>query len=312
MKKHILITGGAGFIGRNLIHHLISNDLAASIRVIDNESTAKASALSDFDVDFHSADIRDKAAVSKALTGIDAVVHLAADTRVIDSIEDPSFNFENNVVGTFNLMMAMRDKGVHNFVNASTGGAIIGEVTPPVHEEMLPKPLSPYGASKLAVEGYCSAFSAVYGFKTVSLRFGNVYGPLSLHKGSVVAAFMRKVLARETLTIYGDGEQTRDYIFTGDLCKGIVAALMHDESDVFQIATGKPTSINQLISVIRSSVSGDYDVDVNYEPARAGEITHTYCEVSKAKSQLGFEATTTLSDGIGQTWRWFLDTSQKS
>ena len=160
-----------------------------------------------------------------ALRRVDAVVHLAADTRVIDSIADPTRNFDVNVAGTFGLLNLMREVGVPRLVNASTGGAILGEAPPPVHEEMAPRPASPYGAAKASAEAYCSAFAASYGLDAVSLRFSNVYGPLSFHKGSVVAAFMRRILDDQPLVVYGDGSQTRDYVFVEDLCDGIVVAL---------------------------------------------------------------------------------------
>ncbi|HFC04760.1 MAG TPA: NAD-dependent epimerase/dehydratase family protein, partial [Rhizobiales bacterium] len=172
----VLITGGCGFIGSNLARRLIAVDACDHIAVIDNESLGNRTVLDGIDVEFISGDMRNDEDVRGAVKDMDAVVHLAADTRVLDSIDNPVFNYENNVQATFNLLLAMRDLGVERLANASTGGAILGEVPPPVHEEMVPKPLSPYGASKLAVEGYCSAFSASYGLKALSMRFSNVYG----------------------------------------------------------------------------------------------------------------------------------------
>ena len=160
--------------------------------------------------------------------------------QVIPSVEKPQFNFDVNVIGSFNVLEAARASGIKRVVSASTGGAIIGEVTPPVHEAMVPHPMSPYGASKLAVEGYCSAFSASYGLNAISLRFSNVYGPRSFHKGSVVAEFLRGILHGRPLTIYGDGSQTRDYVFVEDLCEGILAGLTRDVSGVFSSAPVNP------------------------------------------------------------------------
>ena len=191
----IVITGGCGFIGTNLIDFLKRKNKSTQIVVLDNETLGKRKYISEFDVQFIHGDIRDKEVILKVFDGADAVVHLAADTRVLDSIEDPIKNFEINVNGTFNVLNTVQERNIPLFVNASTGGAILGDVKPPVHEEMVPEPISPYGASKLAVEGYCSAYSGSYAIQASSLRFSNVYGPRSFHKGSVVAAFFKNILA---------------------------------------------------------------------------------------------------------------------
>jgi len=299
----VLITGGAGFVGTNLTAHL--NRIGGhEVRVLDNESLGKREHLAGLDVDFIHGDIRDRDAVKAALEGIDAVVHLAADTRVIDSIEDPRKNFEANVIGTFNVLDAMREAGINRFVNASTGGAILGEVPPPVHEEMVPHPASPYGASKLAVEGYCSAFAASYGLRSVSLRFSNVYGPRSFHKGSVVAHFYKQIMAGKPLVVYGDGSQVRDYVYIENLCDGIVAALTCDFDGAIQLGSGNPTTINELIEVIRTVVA-PADFTVEYKDFRAGEIHTTYCDISRAKKVLGFAPRMDLAAGLKTTWDWF-------
>jgi nucleoside-diphosphate-sugar epimerase len=204
----VLVTGGCGFIGANLVPRLAA--AGWQVRVLDNEIIGRRHHLDEFTGEFINGDIRDPAALDLALDGVDAVVHLAADTRVIESIADPAFNFDVNVVGSFRLIEAMRARGIGRLVNASTGGAIIGDATPPVHEGMVPNPIAPYGATKLAVEGLCSAWSGSYGFSALSLRFANVYGPRSYHKGSVVAAFFRRIAAGLPLIVHGDGEQVRD------------------------------------------------------------------------------------------------------
>ena len=153
----------------------------------------KPSSIDGFDVEFIKGDILDGQILLKVLKDIDVVVHLAADNEVIKSVEYPENNFRVNAKGTLKLLMAMRHTGVNHIVNASTGGAIIGDVEPPVDEQMAPAPVSPYGASKLAAEGYCSAFAGSYAMTTTSLRFSNVYGPQSFHKGSVVARFLKDI-----------------------------------------------------------------------------------------------------------------------
>ncbi|MEP1447173.1 MAG: NAD-dependent epimerase/dehydratase family protein [Paraglaciecola sp.] len=304
---NVLITGGAGFVGSNLTTYLVKNDLATKITILDNESVGSRSAVSDFSVEFILGDLRDKKAVMQALKGIDVVIHLAADTRVMDSIENPRFNFENNVMATFELMMSMVESGVSKLINASTGGAILGEVPPPVHEKMVPNPLSPYGASKLAIEGYSSAFAEIYNMKIMNLRFSNVYGPLSFHKGSVVATYLKALLNHGPIVVYGDGEQTRDYIYTEDLCKGIVQAIQSDLSGVFQLGTGVATSINQLINNMKAVIGEQLAINVEYKDARLGEIIHTHCDISKARQAFGFNPSTQVREGIGYTWQWFQD-----
>ena len=306
MTTRILITGGCGFVGANLISHLTEVG-GYDISVLDNESLGEYKTIEPFGVTFIKGDLRDKDAVATAVNNQDAVVHLAADTRVMDSIKNPEFNFEVNVVGTFNLLTAARAAGVRRIVNASTGGAILGEVPPPVNELMAPNPSSPYGASKLAVEGYCSAFGESYGLPTISLRFSNVYGPLSVHKGSVVAAFFRQILKGETLVVYGDGSQQRDYVYSQDLAAGIRLAIDSQHTGPFQLGTGVPTSVNELIDHMRAVVGDEYPVKVEYKDFRAGEILHTYCDISKARATLGFDPSTSVPDGLASTWKWFLD-----
>lgn len=299
---HVLVTGGCGFIGTNLVPLLQA--AGHEVSVLDSQVLGRREHLGDFAGRFVHGDLRDTTALATALQGVDAVVHLAADTRVIDSIADPATNFDVNVVGSFRLLEAMRARGIRRLVNASTGGAIIGEAEPPVHEGMVPSPISPYGASKLAVEGYCSAWAGSYGAQALSLRFANVYGPRSFHKGSVVAAFLKQVLAGQPLIVHGDGTQQRDFVFAEDLCAGIVRGLESGLSGVYQLGTGVPVSVNALIEAIRTVVA-PRSVAVDYRPARAGEILHTWCDVSRARAALGYAPNTALVAGLAATWAWF-------
>jgi UDP-glucose 4-epimerase len=299
----ILVTGGCGFVGTNLAHFLVP--AGHQVRVLDEESMGKRSSLGDLPVEFIKGSITDADAVAQAVDGVDAVIHLAADTRVMDSIENPVKNFESNVIGSFTVLQGMRKAGVKRIVAASTGGAILGEVPCPVHEEIMPRPLSPYGASKLAMEGYLSAFAGAYGFKCASLRFSNVYGPRSYHKGSVVALFFRQIMNGEGLTVFGDGEQIRDYVYAIDLVQGIVAALEAEVTGVFQLGTGIPTTLNQLLGEMREVVGASGDFAVRYVDAREGEIVNTYCDISKARVAFGYETPTPLRQGLTETWSWF-------
>jgi UDP-glucose 4-epimerase len=306
LAERLLVTGGAGFIGANLIDDLVRAG-GYEIRVVDNESTSRLERIPAHGVNAIRADIRDLEVVGRALDGVDTVVHLAADTRVMDSIADPAKNFDVNVAGSFHLLRLARDAGVKCFVNASTGGAILGDAPSPVHEEMPARPLSPYGASKLAVEGYCSAFAGAYGMKSASLRFSNVYGPRSFHKGSVVAHYFKLLLKGDELVVFGDGSQVRDFLFVGDLVRGIRAAIQSGVSGVFQLGSGRPTSVNELIEAIDRTVAGEAEVRVRYAPSRRGEVHTTWCDISKARTTFGFEPATSLEDGLRTTWTWFRD-----
>jgi UDP-glucose 4-epimerase len=299
---NVLITGGAGFIGRHLADHLTRQD-DVSVTVIDNESLGDRKHLDLDRVRFIEGDIRNRDALGSALEGQEVVVHLAADTRVIESIADPSHNFDTNVVGTFNLLELSRELGVRRIVAASTGGAILGDVEPPVHERLAPQPSSPYGASKLMLEGYLSAYSSSYSLSTCALRFSNIYGPRSFHKGSVVAHFFKQILDGEKLVVYGDGSQTRDYLFVSDLVQAIWIAAQSSAQGAFQLGSGKPTTLNQLLDVMRT-VTG-LDLDVVYREFRAGEVRDTWCDIQKARAGFGFDPATGLEDGLALTWDWF-------
>jgi UDP-glucose 4-epimerase len=299
--RQVLITGGAGFIGRHLATYLADHDF--EVTVLDNESLGDRKHLDLDRIRFVAGDIRDRDALREALAGRDAVVHLAADTRVMDSIDDPAHNFDNNVIGTFELLNACRELGVARVVAASTGGAILGDVEPPVHEEMAPMPTSPYGASKLMLEGYLSAYASSYALSTCALRFSNIYGPRSFHKGSVVAHFFKQVIAGERPTVYGDGSQTRDYLYVGDLVEAIRQAMLSDVTGPYQLGSGHGTTLNELLDVMRT-VTG-LPIEVDYVDFRAGEVRDTWCQVDKARAAFGYDPNTPLEEGLRLTWDWF-------
>jgi UDP-glucose 4-epimerase len=302
--KSYLVTGGCGFIGVNLVSRLVGR--GARVRVLDNLSLGKREDLEPLGIELRVGDIREFETVRNACQGIDVVVHLAAHTRVVESVTHPELNFEINAIGTMNVLRACREAGVKKVIFASTGGAILGEQEPPVHEGMVPRPVSPYGASKLVGEAYCSAFYGSFGLNTVALRFSNVYGPYSYHKGSVVAQFFRNVIQGEPLVVYGDGQQTRDFLYVDDL---VDAVLLADKSEtpgeVFQVASGRETSIRELL-VAMKEVLPDVKFDVCYEPARAGEILRNYASIEKARRLLGYDPRTQLGEGLRNTWRWFV------
>jgi len=357
-----LITGGCGFIGTVLIKHLIQNNLATHIRILDNLTVGtkedlknvcdfqetdiinlspQSSALSPENnhaprVELLVGDIRDPETCEKCCQNIDVIIHLAANTGVPQSVEDPRLDMESNVIGTFNMLEGARKNRVKRFVFASSG-APAGEVEPPIHEELPPHPVSPYGASKLAGEGYCSAYYKTFGIETVALRFSNVYGPGSSHKSSVVAKFIKQALNGETLVIYGDGTQTRDFIYIDDLINAIQksATLYWPNSSVlspqssklksqssalspqslkiggetFQIATNRETTLDEMTELLLKvfEEKGIEKPKVEKTSPRLGDVKRNFSDTSKALRHLNWQCEWDLPRGMRETVEWFLD-----
>ncbi|MEP6624973.1 MAG: NAD-dependent epimerase/dehydratase family protein [Acidimicrobiia bacterium] len=301
--KTVLVTGGAGFIGVNLGRLLRvagARTIAFDNFVTGRSSDAEAAGYAEI----VEGDIRDADAMTAAARGVDAIVHLAARTGVVDSVEDPRGDAEVNVFGTLNALMAARDAGAGAFVFASSG-APLGSVDPPGHEGLAPRPLSPYGASKLAGEGLCSAFSGSYGIAATALRFTNVYGPYSYHKGSVVALCMKRIMDGEPLVVYGDGEQTRDFVYIDDLCSAVIAAIARRPTGgLYQLGTGTETSVNELMALLIDLMS-DREVTIVNEPDRRGEIRRAFSDISRARADLGYSPDTPLREGLKITCDWF-------
>jgi len=218
-------------------------------------------------------------------------------------VENPRIDMEANVGGTFNMLDSARMNGASQFVFASSG-APAGVVDPPIHEEIAPHPVSPYGSSKLAGEGYCSAYYHTYGINTVALRFGNVYGPRSRHKSSVVAKFVRQALKGEVCEVYGDGSQTRDFIFIDDLAEAVIRACEYKGGgEIFQIASSSELSLNELIEELQIVFEKETGrkMKVKHGAVRLGDVMRNYADTSKAKEMLGWQASTELSDGLRRT-----------
>jgi len=325
-----LITGGCGFIGRNLIHQLL-REPGDVFRIVDSEITASREelrAVVDFAelnagdtelrwtdwtrsrVEFAAADIRDASIAQRVVGGADVVVHLAANTGVAPSVEDPMIDCTTNVVGTLNYLEACRHNAIARFVLASSG-APIGNCVPPIHEELAPHPVSPYGASKLAGEAYCSAYANSFGIETVALRFGNCYGPLSSHKSSVVAKLIREALAGKTWEIYGDGTQTRDFIFVEDVVAAIVLAATAPAvaGEVFQIASSSETTIEELATKLAAVLKSRCIASpaIRFAEPRIGDVKRNYSDTSKARKLLGWSPRMLLADGLDETVEWFLN-----
>jgi UDP-glucose 4-epimerase len=300
----ILVTGGAGFVGATLVRRLVASDYR--VRVLDNLSTGDAAHLAGVDAELVRGDIRDPAALDEALAGKSAIIHLAAAGSVIDSVRDPGTNFEVNVVGTFRVLDSARRAGIERVVLASTGGALIGDAAPPVSERSLPKPISPYGASKLAGEGYAHAFAHAYGLRTVAIRFGNVYGPWCARKRGVLNVFFESIHSGEPLIIYGDGSASRDYVHVDDISSALQLALENDVpgGTVLHAASGVETAVSDLADLCRRA-AGVPDHPIEYRPKRAGEVGRNFASYDLAKQLLGYTPTVAREVGIPRTWKWF-------
>jgi len=320
-----LITGGCGFIGSRLIADLLVEG-EHQVRIVDDLSVGKADSLpvgvtvtelaasqiagAPVGLELLIADVTDMSAMRVAATGCDVIVHLAANTGVGPSVEDPVSDCRVNVLGTIAVLEAARANGVGRFVFASSG-APVGEVEPPIHENLPARPVSPYGASKLAGEGYCSAYAHSFGVDSVALRFGNVYGPGSGHKSSVVAKFIKSSLAGETLEIYGDGSQTRDFIYLDDLIRALrlAASVEGIGGEVFQIATNRETNLRELIDALRIAFEARLLKlgDVVFTEPRRGDVMRNFSDTSKAAERLGWQSKIALQEGLVATLDDFLD-----
>ena len=303
----ILITGGCGFIGSNLIRILNENEFK-DICVVDNLSKGKLSYIEGSVTSaFYQRDIRNYDELDICFQGVDVVIHLAAYGSVVESIDKPQKNFNINTVGTLNVLRQSHANKVSKVIFASTGGALIGNAEPPVSESSIPRPISPYGASKLACEGYCCAFSHSYDIDITSLRFANVVGPTSYHKKGAVTAFLKAIINNHPIEIYGDGTATRDYLHVNDLCNGIVLAMKSKKCgyNVYHLASGKETSVKALASeIIRATEKKKHKII--YHDKRVGEVERNFATYGLAKREIGFKPKHTLKSAILDTYHSFL------
>ena len=297
-----LVTGGAGFIGSTLTRLLIERGYA--VRVYDDLSSGSRDHLAGLDLELVTGDVRDLDSLQRACAGADTMFHLAAGAGVVDSIENPIENFDLNARGTLLALWAAKQAGVGRFVFSSSN-APLGDNAYPASEDKPLAPLSPYGAGKATGEAYCSAFFGAYGFEAVAVRFSNAYGQRSARKSNVIPLFIRRIMAGQPLTIYGDGSQTRDFVFVSDLANGLIRAAETPAvgGEIFQLGSGVETSLNELVSLL-SEVSG-VTPELRYEPPRAGEIQRNYSLVDKARERLGHAPEVSLADGLALTWEWF-------
>jgi UDP-glucose 4-epimerase len=305
-RMRALVTGGAGFIGSNVVDALVAR--GDEVTVVDDISTGKRENLDDAiasGAELVEADIRDAEAMREIAGRAqpEVVFHLAAQIDVRKSTADPAWDARINVEGTINLLEAARAAGARRLINTSTGGAIYGEgQILPAPENHPVAPEAPYGLSKYCAENYCEVFLRMHGVSSVSLRYGNVYGPRQdpLGEAGVIAIFCGKALAGENPTVFGDGLQTRDYIYVGDVVDANLAAAERDVTGPINIGTGVETNVLELVDAIRPMANGAFEPE--HAPPRLGEVNRIALDASRAKAELGWEPRVGLDEGLRQTF----------
>jgi UDP-glucose 4-epimerase len=300
----VLVTGGAGFIGSHLVDALL--EAGHETAVIDNLSTGRRENIAP-GVRFWELDISDCSAVAQAFAEVapEVVFHFAAQASVTRSLADPSYDAMSNLVGGLNVLQEAIKRNSHHFVFASTGGAIYGEPEQiPAGEDVVARPLCPYGVAKLAFEQYLAMFARVQDLSYTCLRFGNIFGPRQdpLGEAGVIAIFVGRLLRGEPPIVYGDGRQTRDYVYVGDAVAAALRAMELRKTGVFNIGTGRQTSVLELVDHLGSLTRSQ--VAPVFAPPRKGEVLHIALDASKARRELGWDARTDLREGLRITFEW--------
>ena len=310
MSELYLVTGGTGFIGSHLVERLVQD--GQRIRVIDNLSTGKKENLEPFlsEIEFIEGDVRDSELLREAMDSVDYVLHQAAIPSVPRSVEDPLTTNSANVGGTLNVLLAARDAGVKRVVYASSSSIYGDSPVLPKKETMAPDPRSPYAVSKLAGELYCQVFHRVYGLETVCLRYFNVFGPRqdpnSQYSG-VVAKFITSLLEGKQVTIFGDGEQSRDFTYVENVVEANLLAVKADgvSGGVLNIACGDRLSVNELARLLAEIVGADPKLEPRYAAPRPGDVLHSQADILKAKELWGYEAKVGTREGLERTVEWY-------
>ena len=305
---HYLVTGGAGFIGSHIAQKLI--DEGHEVRVFDNFSTGKRRNLEPFSgrCTIIEGDVRDAGAVEKAVCGVDVVFHQAALASVPRSIADPASTNEVNVEGTLNLLIAAKNSGVKRFVYASSSSVYGDSAKLPKEEQMAPNPKSPYAVSKLAGEMYCLAFSSVYKLPTTSLRYFNVFGPRQdpdSQYAAVIPLFVKALLERQRPTIFGDGEQSRDFTYVDNVVSANLLASRsnHPGGSVYNVACGTRFSLNSLYGQLSNILN--VEIEPVYDPPRPGDVKHSQASICAIEADLGYRTSVPFDEGLRRTVRWY-------
>jgi UDP-glucose 4-epimerase len=298
-----LVTGGAGFIGSHIVESLVCHH---NVVILDNLFSGNVTNIQPFlekkNVTFVHGSVTDLPLLQQISKDIDGIFHEAAIASVQQSVQDPLQTHAVNSTGTLNVLIAARDCGVKNVVCASSAAVYGDNPVMPKQEDMIPAPLSPYAVSKLTGEYYCSVFSQLYGVKTVSLRYFNVFGPRqdpSSEYSGVISKFIAQVSRNEPITIFSDGEQTRDFVFVKDVVSANLLAMEHDICGVFNIGSGTQMALNELATVVKGIFGSD--VPVNYAPPRKGDIRASCADISKARKKLGYSPIYSMRKGLEQT-----------
>mgnify|MGYP001229171316 CR=1 FL=1 len=307
----IVILGSEGFIATNLCF-LLREKYEAELELIGIDSGTNGSNNKQFTSSFckHFAiDLNDSDALSDVIKDSDLIIHLAAKGNVIESIENPLINFESNVKATISLLEAMRKSNCSKIIFSSTCGALMGNTPPPVSEESIPRPISPYGSSKLACEGYLSSYAETFDIKSIILRFGNVYGPYSLHKKGVINKWIKQLINSEDIIIFGKGTSSRDFINVGDICSGIDKSIKRifskgdiDKFEIFHLANNEEINLKNLYEILSSIIPSNSKLI--FKPERKGEVIQNFSKYNKAMRILDFSPKIGLEKGLKDLYKW--------
>jgi UDP-glucose 4-epimerase len=308
MSRTYLVTGGAGFIGSNIAERLVKD--GQDVRVIDSFLTGKPENMETFidKINFIEGDIRSLDTLLAAMKGVDYVIHQAALPSVPKSVEIPLESNEHNTNGTLNILFAAKECGVKRVVYAASSSAYGDQPQSPKVETMTPMPLSPYAVNKLVGEYYCSVFTNVYGLETVALRYFNVFGPRqdpTSFYSAVIPKFITALLNNEKPTIYGDGEQSRDFTYIDNVVHANLLACEASNigGQMFNIACGESITLNELLESLKQIL--EKDMQPVYEATRAGDVKHSLADISKAKEKMKYDVQVTTDQGLKLTAEWF-------
>ncbi len=308
MRMRYLVTGGAGFIGSNIVAELVKE--GKHVRVFDDLSTGKKENLTDVmkSIEFVQGDIRDAGVLGEAMRGVDVVLHQAALPSVPRSVRDPLSSHEVNATGTLNVLIAAREAGVRRVVNASSSSVYGDSPALPKHEEMATNPLSPYAVSKLAAERYCSVFARLYGMETVSLRYFNVFGPRQdpqSQYAAVIPKFITSMLKKDKPVIFGDGEQSRDFTYVANVVQAnlLAATATFEYGYAVNCSCGHRITLNELVGRINGLVGTS--LKARHDEERAGDIKHSLGSIELAKKLFGYEPSVSFDEGLKKTITWY-------